>query len=216
MTTDAHTDLATARQEAAEAEQLVAALEERVRDGDAKVKPAQLAEQRELARFAALRVEAAHRKVQRTAEEQAQAARDRYAEGIRDLVASDALDLAPVAEAYARMSEATAAFVATCNTYNEAWAAVRDRLHDAASHGFTGPDADTLGVTVREFVNGHPQIRTGDRSLYRIRTGDHLARALHAAAGNSTHASAANLLPFLSGPAKNATQYQPDLTGGAQ
>ncbi len=56
--------------EAAEAEQLVATLEERVLDGDDDVQPEQIEAQRSLSRFAGLRAEAAHRKVQR-----AQAAR---------------------------------------------------------------------------------------------------------------------------------------------
>ncbi|MEV5124301.1 hypothetical protein AB0K49_16150 [Streptomyces decoyicus] len=56
-----------AEQEAAEAEQLLAALEERVRDGDEKVTAPQLAEARELGRFATLRAEAARRKAERAA-----------------------------------------------------------------------------------------------------------------------------------------------------
>jgi hypothetical protein len=215
-TADPYADIAAAKQEATEAEQLLAALEERVREGDAKVKPAQLAEQRELSRFAALRVEAAHRKLSRAAEDETKAVREQYAADVRDLAASNALDPDRLAEAYACMSQATAAFVAACDTYNTAWKTVRDRLHDAAHHGFTGPDADDLGVTIREVVHGHPQIRTGDRSLYRIRTGDHLARAIHTAASTEQHGAVGNLLPLLHGHAKSATSYQPDLAGGAQ
>lgn len=61
-------DVAAAEQEAAEAEQLAAALEERVREGDDTVTPEQVTSQRELGRFARLRVEAARRKAARAAE----------------------------------------------------------------------------------------------------------------------------------------------------
>jgi hypothetical protein len=216
MTADPYADIAAAKKEAAEAEDLLAALEERVRDGDAKVKPAQLAEQRELARFAALRVEAAHRNLQRAAQQEVDAAREQYATDVRTLAAGDALDPAQVAAAYTALSEAATAFVATCNTYNAAWLAVRDRLHDAHLHGFTGPDGGALGVSIRASVNGHPQIKTADRSLYRIRTGDHLARAVYQAARTEQRGNAIDVVRPLAGPAKNATAYQPDLSGGAQ
>jgi hypothetical protein len=51
--------------EAAEAEQLVATLEERVLDGDDDVQPEQIEAQRNLSRFARLRAEGARRKVER-------------------------------------------------------------------------------------------------------------------------------------------------------
>jgi hypothetical protein len=62
------TSVAAAEQEATEAEALAAALEERVREGDDSVTPEQVASQRELGRFARLRVEAARRKAARAAE----------------------------------------------------------------------------------------------------------------------------------------------------
>jgi len=62
--------VATARQEAADAESLVAALEERVRTGDDDVTPEQIASARELGRFAKLRIEAANRKAEQARAEQ--------------------------------------------------------------------------------------------------------------------------------------------------
>lgn len=56
-----------AEQEATEAEQLLAALEERARDGDEHVTAQQLTDARELGRFATLRAEAARRKADRAA-----------------------------------------------------------------------------------------------------------------------------------------------------
>ncbi|QRX90852.1 hypothetical protein [Streptomyces noursei] len=57
-----------AEQEAAEAEQLLAALEERDRDGDKQVTAQRFTDARELGRFAKLHAEAARRKAVRAAE----------------------------------------------------------------------------------------------------------------------------------------------------
>lgn len=62
--------VADAERAAREAQDLVAALEDRVREGDAEVTPAKLAEHRELAAFAQLRVEAAQRTQTRVQEEE--------------------------------------------------------------------------------------------------------------------------------------------------
>lgn len=62
-------DVDSAKQEAREAEQLLAALEERVRGGDPGVKPAELRDARELVGFARLRVEAAERRAAQRATE---------------------------------------------------------------------------------------------------------------------------------------------------
>lgn len=215
-TTTPYADLTAAKEEAAEAEDLLAALEEQVINGDTDVTADQIAEQRDLAAFAQLRVQAASRNLQLATDAAAAAAAAQYATGVRTLAASADLDPATVAAAYTALSDAATAFVAVCNTYNAKWREVRDRLKDAESHGFTGPNDSTLGVTLRAFVSGHPQIKTTTRSLYRIRTGDHLARAVYEAAGAEQHGNAIDVLRPLGGPAKNATSYQPDLTGGAQ
>lgn len=74
MTTTTVDPVADARREAAEAEQLLTALEERVRAGDESVTPAELATARELTRFATLRQEAARRKAEQLAAEARHAA----------------------------------------------------------------------------------------------------------------------------------------------
>ncbi|MGW3179933.1 hypothetical protein ACWDD9_11780 [Kitasatospora sp. NPDC001119] len=72
---------AAADQEVTEAEQLLAALEDQVRDGDDTVTPSQVEEARGLHRFAQLRREAAQRKAEaaRKAETNTEAARRRDA-----------------------------------------------------------------------------------------------------------------------------------------
>lgn len=76
-------EIDAAQQEAAEAKQLVTALEESVRSGDPAVGPAELIQAREVARIATLRVEAA----QRRAEQMTTEARHRvYREYGADLV----------------------------------------------------------------------------------------------------------------------------------
>lgn len=62
-------DIDTAQQETQEAEQLLAALEERVRAGDPGVKPTELRDARELVGFSRLRVEAAERRAAQLATE---------------------------------------------------------------------------------------------------------------------------------------------------
>lgn len=72
---------AAADQEVTEAEQLLAGLEDRVRNGDATITPAQVEEARGLRRFAQLRRDAAQRKAEaaRKAEANAETARRRDA-----------------------------------------------------------------------------------------------------------------------------------------
>jgi multidrug efflux pump subunit AcrA (membrane-fusion protein) len=58
-------DYAAAKQEAAEAEALVTALEDRVKDGDDTITPDQILAQESLSRFARLRLEATRRKLEK-------------------------------------------------------------------------------------------------------------------------------------------------------
>ncbi|MFB2596596.1 hypothetical protein ACEXQE_02275 [Herbiconiux sp. P17] len=67
-------DVAAAEKEAAEAEALVAVLEEAIMDGDETVDDEQVLAQEKLSRFAKLRVEATRRKAERSKEAQRQAA----------------------------------------------------------------------------------------------------------------------------------------------
>jgi len=70
-------EVATSIEEHAQAQQLLAALEEKVRDGDPGVKPAELRDAREVVNFARLRVQAAQRAAERREREERAAA---YAE----------------------------------------------------------------------------------------------------------------------------------------
>ncbi|MEV0438968.1 hypothetical protein AB0I84_09410 [Streptomyces spectabilis] len=116
--------VAQAEQHAADAEQTLAAMEERVRDGDEDVTPAQLAEARELGRFARLRAEAARRKAERATAKAAEQERARLTAKAVALVDQEA-DPATVATAYEQARTALAALVAAVTAHDNA-------LHQAA------------------------------------------------------------------------------------
>ncbi|MEU7166676.1 hypothetical protein AB0A70_18870 [Streptomyces morookaense] len=110
-----------AEQEAAEAEQLLAALEERVREGDEQVTAQQLSGARELGTFARLRAEAARRKADRAAQAAAEQQRtDRLAEAAAMTAPGGPLDAAVLAAAYATARDAVRAFVTASEGYNAA------------------------------------------------------------------------------------------------
>ncbi|MDH2393355.1 hypothetical protein QCN29_32245 [Streptomyces sp. HNM0663] len=110
-----------AEQEAAEAEQLLAALEERVRDGDEHVTAQQLADARELGRFAKLRAEAARRKAERAAAKEAERQRaDRLAQAAAMAAPGGPLDADTLAATYATARDAVRAFVTASEAYNAA------------------------------------------------------------------------------------------------
>ncbi|MBF6047733.1 hypothetical protein GO001_21220 [Streptomyces sp. NRRL B-1677] len=110
-----------AEQEAAEAEQLLAALEERVRDGDEQVTAQQLADARELGTFARLRAEAARRKADRAAQAAAEQQRAAHlAEAAAMAASGGPLDDAALAAAYATARAAVRAFVTASEAYNAA------------------------------------------------------------------------------------------------
>ncbi|MGW3656480.1 hypothetical protein ACWD6R_12630 [Streptomyces sp. NPDC005151] len=105
--------------EAAEADALLAALEERVRDGDDTVTPDQLASTRELGTFAKLRAEAARRKADRTAAAAAERERAATVAQAVALVAKQG-DAAKVAAAYDTARAAVAELVAVTATHDDA------------------------------------------------------------------------------------------------
>jgi hypothetical protein len=106
--------------EAAEAEQLVATLEERVLDGHDDVQPEQIEAQRSLSRFAGLRAEAAHRKVQRAQEA-------RQAALVADLDAAVKAAVKPGGKcSHRRQVDALAQFKATVAGAAAAYSAVLD------------------------------------------------------------------------------------------
>ncbi|KPC91905.1 hypothetical protein [Streptomyces albus] len=108
-----------AEHEATEAEQLLAALEERVRDGDEKVTAQQLADARELGRFAKLRAEAARRKADRAAAKAAEQERTRLTAQAVALVDQQA-DPATVAAAYDTARQAVADLLAAATGHDDA------------------------------------------------------------------------------------------------
>ncbi|MFI9063239.1 hypothetical protein ACIGQE_15355 [Streptomyces sp. NPDC053429] len=84
--------MTTARQELNEARATLAALTERVREGDDNVTPEQLAAQRELIAFAELRVEAAQRKETRVRAEERGALAGAAREAAEQLVTGPGMD----------------------------------------------------------------------------------------------------------------------------
>lgn len=123
----------TAEQEAAEAEDLAAALAERVRDGD-DVEPAELANAEQLGRFARLRVEAARRKVERAKT----AARLADCKALCEEIESYASGTGErFAELLATAETAIRAFVAAVDERNQHIAVWRQRMHNlqVPAHG---------------------------------------------------------------------------------
>ncbi|WP_052874790.1 hypothetical protein [Streptomyces sp. NBC_01439] len=110
-----------AEQEATEAEQLLAALEERVREGDEQVTADQLAGARELGRFAKLRAEAARRKADRAAADAAERQRaDLLARAAAMTAPGGPLDADSLAATYAAARDAIRTFVTASEGYNDA------------------------------------------------------------------------------------------------
>ncbi|MFJ7587161.1 hypothetical protein ACIQZO_07140 [Streptomyces sp. NPDC097617] len=128
-----------AQQEATEAEQLLAALEERVREGDEQVTADQLAGARELGRFAKLRAEAARRKADRAAADAAERQRvDRLAQAAAMTAPGGPLDTGALAATYATARDAVRAFITASETYN---AAIADAARLLVAAGV--PDSST-------------------------------------------------------------------------
>lgn len=142
-TTEQPTDEVTAaEQEAAEAVQLLDALEEAVRDGNPEVTPQQLTEQRELGRFARLRAEAARRKVERAAAEAAEQERARTVARAVHLVENIA-DPAKVAAAYDNARTALADLVCAVNAHDEAVAEAADLVRKAGASAMMRPASNS-------------------------------------------------------------------------
>ncbi|MBT2391643.1 hypothetical protein J7E87_19945 [Streptomyces sp. ISL-1] len=107
---DARTALAAAKQEKTEAQQLGGALAERVRSGDPEVTPKQLAEAKQLAEFADLRITAAQRKLAEAEEADRRARAEEVAAVARDIAGDD--DPRELAACVRAVVDATAALVA--------------------------------------------------------------------------------------------------------
>ncbi|MFE6742326.1 hypothetical protein [Streptomyces tubercidicus] len=132
-----------AEQEAAEAEQLLAALEERIRDGDDQVTPPQLAEARELGRFATLRAEAARRKAERTAANAAEQERQRKTERALALLAEHSPQ--SLATAYTTARDALAAFITASDAFDDTITEAATLLRAAGAPQCAGSPEDMAG-----------------------------------------------------------------------
>jgi hypothetical protein len=110
---DLEAGVASAQQEARDAEALLAALEDRVRGGDQTITPAELERHRSLVRFASLRIDAAHRRVD-----------IRRAEGRRKLYASLNAQAFQLAQGDGGIPEA---FAEALEALRRLWAVARRR-----------------------------------------------------------------------------------------
>jgi hypothetical protein len=171
--------VAAATQEAEQAEQQLASLEERVRDGDDTITPAQLAEQRELGRFARLRVDAARRQAERRQEQdrardQAAARAQVHAEAADDRNGAEAL--VSLLDAY---EHATTALLDALQEHNQRvtrWARLIGNAGVTPRPGAV-PEADGLGVTPR-----HDRVRIDGHAFAHLSGGKIVSAALHRAA----------------------------------
>ncbi|MFD6887147.1 hypothetical protein [Streptomyces sp. NPDC059957] len=120
---EARTALATARTEAQQARTLVAALAERVREGDEKVTGEQILAQRQLAELAGLRVEAAERKLVAAENTDRDARAKAIAAAARKLISTD--DMQPLHDAAKAAVEALKHLVDVTSTRTA-------RIHEVA------------------------------------------------------------------------------------
>ncbi|GAA3737985.1 hypothetical protein HDA32_005364 [Spinactinospora alkalitolerans] len=166
--------VADAEHEAAEAEHLVEALEERVRDGDDSVTPEQVEQQRGLSHFARLRVEAARRKAEKAREKE----RRRQLDALRaDIDARDD-DVTRIVELRAQAEQAVEAFAQACDDRNR-WIrqTVRRMKELDVPNGQAGErDPSGLGWVASATGNG---VFTSERGVKEIRAGAHVADIVH-------------------------------------
>ncbi|WP_411146990.1 hypothetical protein [Streptomyces sp. x-80] len=132
-----------AEQEATEAEQLLTALEERVRDGDEHVTAQQLANARELGRFAKLRAEAARRKADHAAAKAAEQERRRKTERALALLAER--NPQTLTAAYAAARDALAAFIAASDAFDDTVTKAAHLLRAAGAPQCAGSPEDMEG-----------------------------------------------------------------------
>lgn len=161
---DAGAAVEQAEQEAAEAEQLLAALEERVRDGDEHVTAQQLADARELGRFAKLRAEAARRKADRAAAAAAEQERAARLDQAAVMAAPGGpLDADALTAAYATARDAVRAFVTASEAYNAAIGDTARLLAAAGVPDSTGGEHPAPGAMARW---GTRTLRLADGSAF--------------------------------------------------
>ncbi|MDT0382400.1 hypothetical protein RM572_26935 [Streptomyces sp. DSM 42041] len=161
-------EVTAAEQEAREADDLLAALEERVRDGDDKITPQQLTEQRELGRFARLRAEAARRKADRAA---AKAAEKHRAEQIARAVdlADTKGNRAAIAAKYDAALAAVAELVAVVEQHDQAVTEAGRMLRAAEC----APSIEYESVQQGEVMVREPRRMPATRTAPRVDTNPH-------------------------------------------
>ncbi|WP_406354858.1 hypothetical protein OHB56_20280 [Streptomyces sp. NBC_01635] len=168
MTTDTNTDtspeVAQADAEAREAGDLLAALEERVRDGDDKITPQQLTEQRELGRFARLRAEAARRKAERAAERAAEEQRQQHHRQALALLA-DQGDPQRLTDAYRAALTAIVEFLAVSDGFDDAVSEAVALLKKAQAPQARGEEYGTPKVPAWVDDYGHQLVAFGREDM---------------------------------------------------
>ncbi|URN12497.1 hypothetical protein LUW77_14960 [Streptomyces radiopugnans] len=169
-------DVTAAEQEAAEAEQLLTALEERVRDGDDTVTADQLASTRELGRFARLRAEAARRKAERAAE----AARLDAVAALADEIRAADTDRTALAEAVDRLTTALRDVVTLAEEHNQQLAQWRNRAMQIGVQ--PGPTGHRLGPkTAGMRLVSDRGLSVDDVEFAPVPTGSLISAAVHRA-----------------------------------
>ncbi|MGW2580635.1 hypothetical protein ACWCYZ_04725 [Streptomyces virginiae] len=162
--TEARTALDTATSEAEQARSLVAALTERVREGDEDVTGEQLAAQRQLAEFAELRVTGAERKLTNAIDADRHARCTEAVETARRLL--DADDTRPVVDAVTAIRTAVVQLVDVVSARNADIEAAGSRLE--LLNDELGREAGTLGERGSWPLFDQFQAR-GDRSHILVR-----------------------------------------------
>jgi hypothetical protein len=130
---DADQEAAKAAQDAAQAAKAAAEVEERVREGDAKVTPAQVEKAHAESRFARLRREHAERKAARARAEVAERIRREAVDAAKATIGPDQLDV--LGDAYEAAQAALAKLVGACRAYNSNLQAA---YHELGQAGFGG------------------------------------------------------------------------------
>lgn len=172
--------VAEARQEAAEAAELAATLEEQIRDGDDSITAADLAEAESLGKFAQLRAEAAERKVKETKRSAAIAASKKLAKDLENVDDSDAA-----------LVDAWVATVDALRALNAAAAARKDRIWEFINeidqvkgqlNRDAGVDIDSAGILGPKYGNMYGfQVPAAGIDVLEVPLGLVLASAAHEA-----------------------------------
>jgi hypothetical protein len=176
--------VAAAEQEAAQAEQQFATLEERVREGDDTVTPAALTEQREAGRFARLRVEAARRKAVRQQQEEAARQQAAARAQVRAEVADDTNSTSHIEDKLAAFQQAAREFLNAAQDHNgrvTRWARLIGSGGVTPTHGCQ-PNADGLGHNMH-----HTAARVDGRLFTFIPGGAVISAALYEVAEEYPH-----------------------------